>query len=138
MAFSINANCQTTNEEYNYLTKGLKASIENGLDIKNGYKLEKANNYSMGNYNFSFYNFIRNNTDQLAAIGLIANSSVSGYTYYFAIPIENPRLFSQYFNAVNVLDETMTTALTMALSNFLINSVTPTIEEPMEAAPITR
>ena len=34
--------CQTTLEEYNYLTKGIKIQLENGLDMKKGYSLEEV------------------------------------------------------------------------------------------------
>lgn len=39
---------QTTNEEYNYVTKGFKIQIESGLDMKKGYGLKKMPDTSVG------------------------------------------------------------------------------------------
>ena len=39
----------TTEEEYNYLTKGYKIQVESGLDMKKGYSL-----IDMGTYQLSF------------------------------------------------------------------------------------
>ena len=35
--------CQTTMEEYNYITKGYKVQMESGLDMKKGYQFEDLN-----------------------------------------------------------------------------------------------
>lgn len=37
VVFSSASNAQTTQEEYNYLTKGYKIQVESGLDMKKGY-----------------------------------------------------------------------------------------------------
>lgn len=37
--FAVNAHAQTTYEEYIYLTKGYKTQLENGLDMKQGYRM---------------------------------------------------------------------------------------------------
>jgi hypothetical protein len=36
----LNAQIHTSTEDYNYLTNGLKFSVENGLELKEGYKLD--------------------------------------------------------------------------------------------------
>jgi hypothetical protein len=38
--FSLHSFSQTSTEEYNYVTKGLKIQMESGLDMKKGYVLE--------------------------------------------------------------------------------------------------
>lgn len=45
--FSVTLFGQTTEEEYNYLTKGYKVQIESGLDMKKGYEFKDlANDYT--------------------------------------------------------------------------------------------
>ena len=34
---ATNIHCQTTQEEYNFITKGYRFTIEHGLDMKNNY-----------------------------------------------------------------------------------------------------
>ncbi len=44
--FSTAIFAQTTQEEYNYLSKGYKVQIESGLDMKKGYELEDIDKQS--------------------------------------------------------------------------------------------
>ncbi|VBB46830.1 conserved hypothetical protein [uncultured Paludibacter sp.] len=85
------AKAQTTIEEYNYITKEYKSY----LPIKEGYKLEDINTviYSLNSVDriFNFKKFIREETNEVAAI-LVEYVRVSkGRTYilYFCIPSEN-------------------------------------------------
>jgi len=43
---AISSQCQTTLEEYNYISKGIKATVEFGLDIKTGYELGEVRQWS--------------------------------------------------------------------------------------------
>ncbi|NND63020.1 MAG: hypothetical protein HKN48_07465 [Flavobacteriaceae bacterium] len=63
---------QTTNDEYNYVTKGYRAQIENGLPNKVGYDFEKINNYgykSAGKeYNLIFSKLVKTATNTTVAV----------------------------------------------------------------------
>ncbi len=116
---SFNAKSQTTIDEYNYLTKGLEVSIENGLDIKSGYSLEKFNERKVADYHFDFYHFLKGDAKYPAAISIIAKSNVSGTTYFYCLPIDNNKLLALFYDKVNDLDESMTTALLVAMSELV-------------------
>lgn len=45
LPFAISGISQTTLEEYNYVTKGVKTQIDNGLDMKKGYELEPVSQH---------------------------------------------------------------------------------------------
>lgn len=128
LMFSLNFYCQTdstavaiqsstTDAEYTYLTKGIKTSIENGLDLKAGYELKQIFKQKASNYKFEYYSFKRSATGEVAAILIIAKSNVSGSTYYYCIPSNNNELLNKYYNEISLLDETMTTALLVSVSN---------------------
>lgn len=76
----------TTEEEYNFLTKGYKNQLDYGGDMKKGYSLIDYKLLTISNYTFNFKKLIRSESNQLAAILVIADSRVSGSTYYLCIP----------------------------------------------------
>ena len=47
---AISVPAPTSEEEYNYLTKGYKVQIESGLDMKKGYALHNMGDMKQGNY----------------------------------------------------------------------------------------
>ena len=53
----VTAKSQTTEEEYNYITKGYKVQLESGLDMKKGYSLK-----DLGDYNINYSDAIRGMT----------------------------------------------------------------------------
>lgn len=111
---------QTTQEEYNYLSRGLKIQIESGLDTKNGYSFEKFHTRKVASYQFDFSYLIKSDIKKPVAISLIAKSNGSGVTYYFAIPLNNLKLLENYYSAISTLDKAMTTALALAVSDALM------------------
>ena len=46
----------TTEEEYNYMTKGYQMQMSGGLDMKKGYMLGTTVSIKEGSYSFSFTN----------------------------------------------------------------------------------
>lgn len=112
----------TTLEEYNYMTKGFKIQQSSGLDMKKGYSFNNIDNITRGNYSFSFNSLIRTNENQLAGILIIANSQVSGRTYYLGMPINNPALQRHFENDIRNWDESMTTGFAQALSEIYSNT----------------
>lgn len=117
ITFSQNSqNNGTTLEEYNYMTKGIEIQLSSGLDMKSGYNIDKIDNIKRGNYSFSFNALLRTEEKELAGILIIANSQVSGRTYYLGMPINNLSLQPYFEDAIRNWDESMTTAFAQALS----------------------
>jgi hypothetical protein len=110
----------TSEEEYNYLTKGYKVQTESGLDM-NG-------EVTQGSYSFQFKGLVRETKNELAGILVVTKSSISGKVYYLCIPIKNPDLMSRYYNEVNAWDEALTTAYCNVISGHL-SSMTSAVFE---------
>lgn len=93
----------TTEEEYNYLTKGYKIQLESGLDMKKGYILKDMGEWEEGSYGFKFKALIREEADELAGILVMAKSdSWTGIsTYYLCIPINNTDLMIRYHESLS-------------------------------------
>lgn len=102
---STTTSAPTTEEEYNYLTKGYKIQAESGLDMKKGYLIRDMGAWKEGNYSFEFKALIREVADELAGIMVIVKAdSWSGIsTYYLCIPINNPDLMKLYHDRLSSL-----------------------------------
>jgi hypothetical protein len=80
---------KTTEEEYNWMSKGYKVMITSGLDMKKGYIFDDTQEYgeTIGNYSFT-YKFLKREKDKsLTGVVIVAKSNVSGNTYYYGLPI---------------------------------------------------
>lgn len=108
----------TTQEEYNYLTKGYKIQITSGLDTKKGYEIKPIVEIQKGNYVFNFLCLIRSKEQKSVGILIVANSLVSDNSFYIAIPVNNTDLELYYEMDVNAWDESLTTAYALASSEF--------------------
>jgi len=97
----------TTPKEYNYLTKGLKIQLESGLDIIDGYILQKGTIEEVGNYNYNIQYLVQKNNNRLKAISVIITSAVSRKTYYVCVPYGNNSLTQQYWAFINLFDAPM-------------------------------
>ena len=89
--FTITVVAQTTEEEYNYVTKGYKVQMESGLDMKKGYSLKELGNWSLnfgsdGTREAVFKGLYRDNSTKSCAIMLIYKRPSTGYTEYYCIP----------------------------------------------------
>ncbi|HLG03975.1 MAG TPA: hypothetical protein VI731_10305 [Bacteroidia bacterium] len=82
----------TTEEEYNYLTKGYKVQLESGLDMKKGYTMKEyitsSLNHSDGQRDAQFKGLIRDGQTAPCAILLIYKQPAAGGTisHYICIP----------------------------------------------------
>lgn len=98
----------TTQEEYNYITKGYKETVEKGLDIKTGYAIKDAFDYAFNtNYEFNFKQVLRTSTNEVAGTLVIAKSKLWSNTYYLCIPNDYGRLYEEYFKSIAVWDRAM-------------------------------
>lgn len=119
----------TTEEEYNYLTKGYRVQIESGLDMKKGYTFDDLGQENkVGNYSFQFKALIREEKKQVAGILVVTKSAVSGKLYYFALPINNVDLLKRYWEDLSTWDLDVTRAYSYMLSVYLVD-MTAGIEE---------
>ena len=96
----------TTEIEYSYVTMGYRSNVLNqGLDIKKGYLMKPLGQaYQMNGFSFEFNAFVREASDELCAILVIAKSQGSGKTYDLCIPMNNADLFNRYRLALDALD----------------------------------
>lgn len=83
----------TTEEEYNYITKGYQVQIESGLDMKKGYTLKDIGDWSLkygdGNRGFTFKGLYRGTNTKPCAIMAIYNKKEGEkitYKEYYCIP----------------------------------------------------
>ncbi len=116
VSFSSFSQIATTQEEYNYLTKGYKIQVSSGLDMKSGYDFQDLLFQKVDSYEFDFKYLVKTKDKTKVAIFIIAKSNVSGATYYYCIPRNNPDLMSSYYSSISAIDERMTTALAVATS----------------------
>lgn len=124
----------TTEEEFNWMSKGYQVMISSGLDMKSGYyfDLNKELSESRGSYEFNFKFFHRESDSTLAGILITAKSKISGKTYYYGLPIGEwvieggeKGIFAEYYeespymprflNSINELDHNMTRAFFASL-----------------------
>lgn len=88
---TINLNAQTTEEEYNFITKGYKVQLESGLDMKKGYVLKDLGTHSLnfgseGTREAEFKGLYKTVDNKLCAIMLIYRRPSTNYVEYFCIP----------------------------------------------------
>jgi hypothetical protein len=109
----------TTEEEYNYLTKGYKVQIESGLDMKKGYVFQDFAKVTRGKYDFDFKLLYREGKKEIAGYLVITHSRISGKTYYNCIPINNPELLERYYNDIYLWDSGILAQYCYVISGFL-------------------
>jgi len=78
----------TTQEEYNFMTKGYQQLLESGLDMKKGYALVDTMAFTAqeGKYEIVFMNLLRQKNKSLAGTIAVVNSKVWGKRYFLGIP----------------------------------------------------
>lgn len=118
----------TTEEEYNYLSKGYKVQIESGLDMKKGYIFENFGEVKQTNYSFTFKLLIREAEKEVAGILVVTKSEISGNTYYVAIPVNNKDLMSKYYAVLSSWDESLTTVYCYVISGYFATLTSTAME----------
>lgn len=86
----------TTEEEYNYMNKGLQIQIESGLDMKKGYVLSEETQRSCADYeckrSISFSLLLRENDNSIAGIIVWCYYGNNKKIVLFGIPHRNNNL----------------------------------------------
>lgn len=91
-SFLSRIHSQTTQEEYNYLTKGYKIQVESGLDVKKGYTIKDLGNWGLNSGSESrsceFKALIRQGQTTPCAVLLIYKRTdiAEGIKHYICIP----------------------------------------------------
>ena len=129
IALIVFYNCKaqnTTEEEYNWITKGYQTMVSSGLDMKKGYYFQDQAEFSKSfqDYNFTYKLLKRENDKSIAGTLVIAHSKVSGRTYYYCIPALNyngssysySSYMAQFYKSVWELDGIMTDCFFASLS----------------------
>jgi hypothetical protein len=122
----------TTQEEYNFMTKGFQQLIESGLDMKKGYHVADTLAFTTQGqkYEFYFLNLVRDKDKSLAGTIVVAISKVWNKRYYLGMTaaqsdnsIDHERdLMVQISNYA--WDVNIKTAFLQALSEYLSLNMT--------------
>lgn len=77
----------TTQEEYNFMTKGYQQLVESGLDMKKGYYIADTLAFTTQGqrYEFYFMNLVRQKDKSLAGTIVVAVSKVANKRYYLGM-----------------------------------------------------
>lgn len=96
---------QTTQEEYNYITKGYKMQLDGGLDMKKGYTFDDVGEYYITSGEVrrtcTFKALYRSNELKPCAIMLIYKRSDNNFLDFLCIPTGSDAvIWNQYFDKV--------------------------------------
>jgi hypothetical protein len=119
LLFSSLSYSQTTQTEYNYLTKGLKDALEKGLDLKQGYQLQDFYTHNEQFYTFNFRLLVDVSTKKTKAILVVVDSKLWHNRYFVCIPQDNPDLSKQYSEYLQTWDKDILQAYSLALTDIL-------------------
>lgn len=105
-----------TQDEYNYLTKGLAIQKNSGLDVKKGYEFVLIKRQKYSDYTFTSNAFIETATKTLKAISIEVVSGVTNKTYYLALPTYGTAFGIEYSDMIMKFDAKMSAAYNVYLS----------------------
>lgn len=104
----------TTEEEYNYMTKGYQMQLSSGLDMKKGYMLGTTVSIKDHDYSFNFMPLQKVGTDTIL-VGYIVKARFpdlfGATTQYYGIPYGDDDLLNRCFNSISTLNAPFTQAL---------------------------
>lgn len=116
---------QTTQEEYNYITKGYKVQIESGLDMKKGYTLTDldTSKLTIGEITRSctFKGLFRNGEVKPCAVMILYKRLDNDKTYYICIPSNNTsnEIWKQTYAWVDtIITDELSKTLILSLMKF--------------------
>lgn len=116
---SSDPNSELTQEEYNYLTKGLRVQEESGLDMKKGYELKMLAYKKVNRYTFTSKIFIETATNIVKGISVKIESGVTNKAYYLVIPSTVGKYTDEYNKLLMTFEQPMAQSYTIFLSDAL-------------------
>lgn len=112
-------NAQTSEIEYNYLTKGYQETVTKGLDLKQGYILQDLYFHTDDLYDFDFKLFVETKTKKTKGVLVQAVSKLWGNKYYLCIPVGNSQLHQKYYDFLQTWDKDILKGYSTALTEIL-------------------
>jgi hypothetical protein len=100
----------TTQDEYTYVTKGLKGQIESGVGVKPGYKLVDLGQHNEGGKTLNVSGMYRDGENHPCAIVLVYKNG--GKESYLCMPTEDAPsvLWDNYMGSLKVMGENLSWA----------------------------
>lgn len=110
------SNAQTTQEEFNYCSKGYKIQIESGLDMKKGYSIGFVGHHFVGEIATEYKELYRENEEYPCAWILYLHHG--GNSYYLCLPHakSSQEIWTQYWTQFRNLPENYKTAVSWTLA----------------------
>ena len=124
---SLSITAQTSQEEYDYVTKELKEQLVKGLELKKGYTLEEFLKSDMSEgYWFATYSLLRKE-DAKTPIAIVLVSGPSIYnpiSVFYCIPAFNSKdeIWEQFRKSIEFFTEGFTFENAKALSKALTSN----------------
>ena len=96
--------CQTTDDEYNYLTKGYAVQVSSGLDMKAGYSITDKGNtpIDLGTTITVNVKYLYRTNGNVYAGALLTVNGMKGATKYFCVPAAGSPM-SQWNNTLSAM-----------------------------------
>lgn len=115
----------TTDEEYKYLTEGLKIQQETGTDFKSGYQLEKIKEVNSNGFviNYSYLNHIESKKTKAVSIILKKEKDKKDKVFYLCLPLNNAELLKKFILDTDKLGLSMKTHYDLSMAAILSNSI---------------
>ncbi len=88
---------QTTQDDYYYLTEGMKFRDQTGADFKSGHELKEAFKTALKKTEFTFYLFNHIGTNTTKALSVKIVNTKKDETTYLCVPFDNATLYLEYF-----------------------------------------
>ena len=110
-SFSQDANysSRTTEEEYNYMSKGYQVQIANGLDMKKGYNTGIPILIIIDHYNYKYIPLFRISNREKVLVGYIVNITFKNafitIDYWCCLPLGNKELLERTYNTLSRYSE---------------------------------
>ena len=129
VAIAGKVGAQTTQEEYNYVTKGYKVQLESGLDMKKDYELRDIDNVKQSGTNGTIarqawlkaLNRVSTNGTKTIAAYMIIYQRTGNLQQYFCIPSPNSSqgIIDAYF--ISLATELLGSTEKLQLITFLLS-----------------
>ncbi len=124
---SLSITAQTSQEEYDYVTKELKEQLVKGLELKKGYTLEEflKSDMSEESWDITFYLFKKEDVKTPVAIVLVSRSSISYLgSFFYCIPAINSKseIWEKFKESIKGFEDCLTYEYSLALSKALTSN----------------
>ncbi|WP_123812142.1 hypothetical protein [Mangrovimonas sp. DI 80] len=113
----------TSQEEYNYLTKGYPQAIELGLGIKEGYEFKTIKDFEYNGFKLKYQYLIHTESQEKKALSIIVTKLKSDRSEYLCLPFNNAELLTEYLKSINGIGLTMRSVVDVFNTSLLSNLI---------------